>query len=834
MPIMGVGRSLQLRTILTLSNKQFLTALSAAEAKTQGFTAAMQKAGPIFAAVAGGIAVALGLCVKAASDFEEQMLNMDSVARTTATEFERLRGLALDLATESVYGAAKLAEAQYWLASAGQRAGEIMQTLPGTVALATATHADLASVTETVVSTLKAFRMEAGETNRVVNVMAAVIGSSLANMEKLTESMKYAAPMAHAAGISIEETAAALGMMYDLGLQGSQAGTSFRRIVTALLRPNEAFRTSLRYTNLEMKDFRPEIVGLGNVLENLNTAFVDAGDMIAAFGIRGATAILGMTSLGKEYFDELLGKVTDTNNAYEMAQRQMQGASNQFKVLKNSIGVVAIEFGTELLPVVKEWIDKARDFVLGFREWSPAMKRFALDCAGTTLKLTAFLAMVAKAAPMLGAVAGPLALLGLAMAGVSFSTAAARKYIDELTADMEEFNTEVLESLSLWQTMVLLWSEPPGKRGLLEEPLIKGLATVELAFDALMDHTIPIKDKFGSFLDEFWGLMSGETDRAARAEEALRRSFDRTHKVFDGYFEQMKKDMDEYYAEQAKRQARAALEFAAAQAKVKLFQGFEERVPWLARNLDWVEERLNDLNTSYTGVVDSMTVTTAHFHETSRNLLFGVEGFWTTTTENIRESVANAQGAMDEIKRQIEEIKDHLEGFMLTLGDQIAANVMETKKVAKAVAKAVMTAFGDMVEAMAKKAVTNTLIQEAETIGMLSISGLMNPANWLKIGPALAKGAATIALIKMIRAKFGFATGGVPPHEVPIITHEGERIINPQVATAGGYGASYMARGVGGAEYNVNMGGVTIRETADVDRIFNEIERRIRGLSGRR
>ena len=48
--------------------------------------------------------------------------------------------------------------------------------------------------------------------------------------------MKYVAPLARAAGLSIEETAAAIGIMANAGIQGSQAGTTLRGAISRFYR----------------------------------------------------------------------------------------------------------------------------------------------------------------------------------------------------------------------------------------------------------------------------------------------------------------------------------------------------------------------------------------------------------------------------------------------------------------------------------------------------------------------------------------------------------------------------------------------------------------------
>ena len=58
---------------------------------------------------------------------------------------------------------------------------------------------------------------------------------------QLGDAMRYVAPLAKGMSIEIEETAAAIGVMSDAGLQGSMAGTGLQMIIASLIDPtNEA------------------------------------------------------------------------------------------------------------------------------------------------------------------------------------------------------------------------------------------------------------------------------------------------------------------------------------------------------------------------------------------------------------------------------------------------------------------------------------------------------------------------------------------------------------------------------------------------------------------
>ena len=68
----------------------------------------------------------------------------------------------------------------------------------------------------------------------MAKVQAKSFSSSALDLDRFSESMKYVAPVAASAGISIEETSAMLSILANNGVKGSQAGTSLRRIISDL------------------------------------------------------------------------------------------------------------------------------------------------------------------------------------------------------------------------------------------------------------------------------------------------------------------------------------------------------------------------------------------------------------------------------------------------------------------------------------------------------------------------------------------------------------------------------------------------------------------------
>ena len=224
-------------------------------ARVRGIIGKLAKA----TALIGGVAAiaAIAGATKVFMGFEQSIANTASVSGATGKELKKLEDAAREMGKTTAFSASQAADAMYFLGSAGHDTEQIIGSLNGVMQLAGATQSDLASTSETVVSTLNAFEMEAQESDRVANLFAATIANSQATMDKLANSMRYIAPIAHEVGWSLEETTAALGQLYNAGYRGEEAGTILRGALTRLIAPSGEVKNKLDDLGVQLYKMTP-------------------------------------------------------------------------------------------------------------------------------------------------------------------------------------------------------------------------------------------------------------------------------------------------------------------------------------------------------------------------------------------------------------------------------------------------------------------------------------------------------------------------------------------------------------------------------------------------
>lgn len=321
----------------------------------------MQQFGKNMSAKVTAPIVALGaVSFNVFKGFEAEMAKVQAVSGATAEEFKALSDNAKELGASTMFSAREVAGLQTEFAKLGFTATEITKVTESTLALAQASGSDLARAAEVAGSTLRAFGLDASETGRVTDVMASSFSSSALDMETFAESMKFVAPVAKSAGMSIEETSAMLQIMANAGIKGGQAGTALRRIISEI-------GASGKPTAEALKDLAKE---------GLNLA--DAKDEVG----RHAQSALLVLAEGVDQITPLTHELKNSAGAAkEMADIMGDTAFGAGKRLESAMEGLGISIGEIVAVAIVPMVEGLAKLVGRLNKLSPNTKRFAVIVA---------------------------------------------------------------------------------------------------------------------------------------------------------------------------------------------------------------------------------------------------------------------------------------------------------------------------------------------------------------------------------------------------------------------------------------------------------------------
>lgn len=298
------------------------------------------------AAALGGVAAA---AIKVGSDFESQMSRVKAISGATGEEFEQLKAQAMQLGADTSFSASQAAEGMENLAAAGFTTSEIMNAMPGLLNLAAASGEDLASSSDIAASTLRGFGLAASDAAHVADVLAANANRTNSSVADTGEAMKYIAPLARAAGLSLEETAAAIGIMANAGIQGSQAGTSLRGALSRLSKPTDDMAAAMDELGISFYDSNGKMKSLTEQVGMLRQATEGMTDeqknnyLVTLYGQEALSGMLALINEGEGSLGELTEAYRscdgEAQKAAETMQDNLSGALEQLSGSAETLGL---------------------------------------------------------------------------------------------------------------------------------------------------------------------------------------------------------------------------------------------------------------------------------------------------------------------------------------------------------------------------------------------------------------------------------------------------------------------------------------------------------------
>lgn len=322
----------------------------------------------------------VGMLSKAA-DFEAVMSKVKAITVSDDQAMQQLTATARELGQKTMFSATQAGEAMTYLGMAGWNSQQIMAGMPGLLDLAAASNTDLARTADIVSDDLTAFGLSAEYAGHMADVFAKTSTSTNTTVEMLGETMKYAAPVAHAFGASLEETAALTGLMANSGIKASAAGTALRsgflRLAGTSAKSTKAIEEmglSLSEATAQQEEARAALASLGIAMDDTNGprkmgAIVrDLADktkdmskeqrlatLATIFGTNAASAWVAVIDQGPDALDQLTKELENSDGAAAaMAETMQNNARGAMVRLQSATESVAISIGGTMLPTLAE------------------------------------------------------------------------------------------------------------------------------------------------------------------------------------------------------------------------------------------------------------------------------------------------------------------------------------------------------------------------------------------------------------------------------------------------------------------------------------------------
>lgn len=334
-------------------------------------------------------------------NFDASMSNvygLMSSLNLTQMQMDALRDTAREMGATTKFSASEAADAMGYMALAGWDDAQVIAGIPGVLNLAAAANMDLAKASDIVTDTMTPFGMAAERAGEAADVFAYAQANSNTTVEGLGEAMKYAAPTADAFGMTLQDTAAAMGVLANAGIKGSQGGTTLNAMLRDMKNnaKNGAIaigKTKVALTNADgsYRSYAAIIRDIDKATSSMTASQRDAA-LGAIFGDESLKGILATLKQGPDALDAMTEGIYACGGAAEdMAATMGDNLKGDLAILESGAQDMAIALSDWLMPAARGVVQGVTDLIGKFN---------ALD-DGTKNTIFRIGAMAAAAGPLL-------------------------------------------------------------------------------------------------------------------------------------------------------------------------------------------------------------------------------------------------------------------------------------------------------------------------------------------------------------------------------------------------------------------------------------------------
>ena len=334
-------------------------------------------------------------------NFDASMSNvygLMSSLNLSQAQMDALRDTAREMGATTKFSASEAADAMGYMALAGWDDAQVIAGIPGVLNLAAAANMDLAKASDIVTDTMTPFGMAAERAGEAADVFAYAQANSNTTVEGLGEAMKYAAPTADAFGMTLQDTAAAMGVLANAGIKGSQGGTTLNAMLRDMKNnaKNGAIaigKTKVALTNADgsYRSYAAIIRDIDKATSSMTASQRDAA-LGAIFGDESLKGILATLKQGPDALDAMTeGMYACGDAAADMAATMGDNLKGDLAILESGAQDMAIALSDWLMPAARGVVQGITDMIGKFN---------ALD-DGTKNTIFRIGAMAAAAGPLL-------------------------------------------------------------------------------------------------------------------------------------------------------------------------------------------------------------------------------------------------------------------------------------------------------------------------------------------------------------------------------------------------------------------------------------------------
>ncbi len=370
-----------------------------------------------------GVGVAAGVSIDKAAKFDVVVARLATSADEPRKNLDMLSKSMVAMSSQVGVSANKLAEAMYYVASSGYHGADGLKVLKAAAQGAGAEGADTTNVVKALTDVLVDYHMKVSQAADVTSKMVEAVSNGRTNLQDFSKAFASIVPAASAAGISLDDTMAALARMTAHGYTAQRGAQNLADALRHLITPNGPMKKAFDEYGVSADTLKAKLNGpngLTDAMEYLSKAAEKAGKVGTPAYASALKSLMGTASganaalanTGKNFGDtqDALRKI---GKAAADAKGNVQGFGDIQKTtaqkgaeLKARLEALAITFGHALMPALNPVAD-ALNKALANPEVSKGLEEFGKYLGQVVQAATPLLPIMMKLGEELMKALGP-------------------------------------------------------------------------------------------------------------------------------------------------------------------------------------------------------------------------------------------------------------------------------------------------------------------------------------------------------------------------------------------------------------------------------------------
>jgi TP901 family phage tail tape measure protein len=449
--------------------RKFFSALNKVNKSLANMGGSLVSGGGRLAAAGIGMAAPIVAAVRQGQRFESTLLNIRASTGATAGEIDKIKASAMDMSRALGVGPTEAAGGMLELLKAGMSLDAVLGGAgKSALEFAKVGEMDVGQAAVVMSDAMNVFKVSS---DVAANALSSAADASSTSIAQMSEAFSMSSAVAGLANQSIGDLSAALAILANSGVKGSDAGTSVKTMLMRLMAPADDAVGALQQLGLTVGSFRGADGQMRPMVEIIDTLNKSMGGLdqtakddvfrrlFGADAIRAASILASSGVEGFKSMQDAMASALPVGEKYKILMSGLAGAGGNILAAMQRLaisisGAVApalasvVPFITGFINGLTDFASKNKEAVAGFAKLAVGAVAVGgtLTGLGLSLQVTAFaMGGLTKAAAVL---LSPLALVArnVTLVGQSFALAmpATIKLANQIGASMLSASASVV------------------------------------------------------------------------------------------------------------------------------------------------------------------------------------------------------------------------------------------------------------------------------------------------------------------------------------------------------------------------------------------------------